>query len=896
MRFPYFSLTCAYLSQQVFAENPFDGRNDKGPLQGDAPPPNESSNLNGPIQNDLGLAIMGAQGESQKRPQGIRGVNNAWDGQVYEQNYFENQNLEDSDGVACGIAGGWHTSKTFYQWNQENPYSRKKREANDTFDPLDYRQQLRVVGGSDATAQAWPWQVWLSLFGGPYGSSLCGGTIISPRWFLTAAHCAPTEGIYGTAMMGETDRMNGENGKMVTIDEIIPHFNYNKIQTFSYDFALGRLTANARNNPLISTSNNFQPSAHRPACLPKPDACLDAYVPEVNDCHVTGWGMTHEMIAGAAYQQQEVDIQIISDRDCRGNDGAGIHGFYKTSYLHDPSMFCAGHPEGRKDACSGDSGGPMVCRVGGSGAEKDRFQLYGVVSWGQGCGRAHRPGVYGRVTSVLDWIQETADVYEPCQNGEKRIRDENNNLICESDVLSPDTGLCRHLPGRGKQHYHDREQAGAESVGTPREPVAIAPPVILREYYDENDDGSWTLKTGGEECSWGTPFKTDSGTFALKSTLNWGRTYPRNAQCLWEFGAGSPIAMEAYSKAKETTCRVAFGRTILATGRRTPCGRTDYMEITDGNGKLVKRVCTARQTVIEAKCPLYMQFITNGDRKVGYSPPNIVWLAKQAATGNCGMAANYEVQPFEWTYNIGTRGIWKHAGLRVQNFRRRGRGPYRQTPNNLECSTTISYSERNHWIQCETYQWYNKKKHGFIIPKSDGCTNAFLETCDYDCDTSRARNRVCGHSKTQKWSAISSGNQLEVRYNSGYLSSVNFRNGQPIYSGFNIRCTAIKWATWFGSASKSLQPICAGKTEAACAEAIAKKDENKEDLAGDQMPKAVKDVAEIFEKKQLTSGLRGLSSAMTDAEYCYGAFSKGMNYVEEHPDIDCTDFMDDLGH
>lgn len=59
-------------------------------------------------------------------------------------------------------------------------------------------------------------------------------------------------------------------------------------------------------------------------------------------------------------------------------------------------MFCAGYVEGGKDACHGDSGGPIVDKNG---------QLVGIISWGRGCARRNNPGVYARIPFAKTWIK-----------------------------------------------------------------------------------------------------------------------------------------------------------------------------------------------------------------------------------------------------------------------------------------------------------------------------------------------------------------------------------------------------------------------------------------------------------------------------------------------------------
>jgi len=100
---------------------------------------------------------------------------------------------------------------------------------------------------------------------------------------------------------------------------------------------------------------------------------------------------------GAGYvgspRLRELTVRLISADTCGRSDWLGDE-FDKSV------MLCAGYATGGRDACDGDSGGPLQCLAGGG-----RWKLVGIVSFGRMCAVAHEPGVYTRVEAIVDWMR-----------------------------------------------------------------------------------------------------------------------------------------------------------------------------------------------------------------------------------------------------------------------------------------------------------------------------------------------------------------------------------------------------------------------------------------------------------------------------------------------------------
>lgn len=215
----------------------------------------------------------------------------------------------------------------------------------------------RIVGGERASIEANPWAVHLTDV---RGNQFCGGTLVAPAKVLTAAHCALGRSPRDLRVVaGREDKQDRRSGVSVAPVSIWIHKQY--------------ISADKGEDVAVLTLPQALPYEPLPFAE-EGDAAL--YEPGTR-VRVLGWGRTAESGSTSRYLlQATVPVQP---------DGYCVDAYPQ---FESADMFCAGYEGGRVDTCQGDSGGPVV--VGG--------KLIGVTSWGEGCARRGKPGVYVRLS------------------------------------------------------------------------------------------------------------------------------------------------------------------------------------------------------------------------------------------------------------------------------------------------------------------------------------------------------------------------------------------------------------------------------------------------------------------------------------------------------------------
>ncbi|GAB2821149.1 serine protease [Lentzea nigeriaca] len=230
----------------------------------------------------------------------------------------------------------------------------------------------QVIGGERASIEANPWVVYLT---DDHGFQFCGGTIVAPTKVLTAAHCtvgrSPGE---LRVIAGREDKQDRDGGVSVTPADIWVHKQY--------------VSADEGEDVAVLTLMKALPYTPLPIAEPTDRALYLAGT----QLRALGWGRTSENGKTSRYLMQAT-LPVLPDTYC----AEAYSQFVKTD------MFCAGYEDGKIDTCQGDSGGPIVAEG----------KLVGVTSWGEGCARRGKPGVYVRISRYAKDLHPVVDAPPP---------------------------------------------------------------------------------------------------------------------------------------------------------------------------------------------------------------------------------------------------------------------------------------------------------------------------------------------------------------------------------------------------------------------------------------------------------------------------------------------------
>uniref|UniRef100_A0A2K6G0X5 Ovochymase 2 n=1 Tax=Propithecus coquereli TaxID=379532 RepID=A0A2K6G0X5_PROCO len=273
----------------------------------------------------------------------------------------------------------------------------------------------RILGGSQVEKGSYPWQVSLKQ----RQKHICGGTIISPQWVITAAHCVSYRNTVSTVNVtaGEHDLSQTEpEEQTLTIESVIVHPHFSSKKPMDYDIALLKMAGAFQFGQFVG-----------PMCLPE----LGEQFEPGFICTTAGWGRLGE---GKNF--------LITFGYSIANDG-------------NRGLF----------PLQGDSGGSLMCQN-----KKGAWTLAGVTSWGLGCGRSWRnnmhqsepgsPGIFTDISKVLPWI------HEHIQTGHRR---KSSRAWCseQDGVISESEGQL-HFP-ESLQLYYENKQLCVWTLSVPEE-------------------------------------------------------------------------------------------------------------------------------------------------------------------------------------------------------------------------------------------------------------------------------------------------------------------------------------------------------------------------------------------------------------------------------------------
>ncbi|XP_046965777.1 serine protease persephone-like [Vanessa cardui] len=275
------------------------------------------------------------------------------------------------------------TTDLFYGTGEEKPSLRiADEECEKIIESSIPPVGLYIIGGELANLGEFPHMVALGYKMNDGYKFLCGGSLVSKTFVITAAHCIdnleriePSIVRVGVIEIGSNE-WNKETD--IRIEKIIKHPSYVRSAKY-HDLALLKLErpieVSANLNAICLYTNKEDPTI--PLTL-------------------TGWGTTSATRDLKSPKLLKADVFVVPTNTCKKS----YQNWLKLPREITDEQICAGDPNGLHDACQGDSGGPLQ----GLTASDGYYRLVGVISFGRGCGSTE-PGVYTRIAKYLDWIE-----------------------------------------------------------------------------------------------------------------------------------------------------------------------------------------------------------------------------------------------------------------------------------------------------------------------------------------------------------------------------------------------------------------------------------------------------------------------------------------------------------